>query len=220
MGNTSIFFIIIIILIFLSILYIIIRQRYVKINGEYYRVYGKQAKKAAYILDDINNFNIELLRHIRDKYLYNNYTTFIRQYGKLSQHTYNKRCNLISYLLWNYDPNKLQENFPYNTNGYTAYVLGKGEELNLCIRDKSLKSMKFTNRRLLEFVDIHELSHMSVEDYDHDDNFWNAFKFLLYEAQIMQNYIYQVGTNYDNNYCGLEVRYNPLDDNTLKEYFD
>ena len=138
---------------------------------------------------DIQRRNIEIL-----KFLKQNYPEDIRTQRML---TY-------------YNPDKLMENSPYSTSGDTAYVIGKGDEFRMCLRSRQTGELITDDQ--LTFVQLHEMSHIASVSYDHGQEFWTNFKWLLNRA-IEANIYHPVNYLYAPfDYCGLHVQYNPLYD--------
>lgn len=176
-----------------------------RIGDHYYKVYDEfnNSYEAAEILDSLNKDMLKLIRHLDTKYL--NDSSF-------------KDTNLIRgirQIKELYRPNNnIQENIPVNKHDDTAYTINKGEIISLCLRYLNDKN-KFHEYNSLSFVILHELAHVFSVTYDHDITFWKHFKFLLQEAIIIGIYD---PINYKLkpiNYCGIEVKYNPIYDPTL-----
>lgn len=176
-----------------------------RIGANYYKVYDEfnNSYDAAEILDKLNNDMLKLIRHLDEKYL---------------QTENNLDPNLIrgiKQIKALYRPNNnIQENIPLNATDDTAYTINKGEVIAICLRHLNDKN-NFHDYNSLSFVIIHELAHVFSITYDHDITFWRHFKFLLQEAIIIGVY---EPVNYKLNpinYCGIEVKYNPLHDPTL-----
>jgi hypothetical protein len=187
-----------------------LKNKSIYYEGEWYDVYdvNGDAMSAAAILASVNEFNISFLRHLKDKYITNP-----------SPYTSELRIDAVKFLLSNYNQNKLSDNIPTRRDSTTAFVKGKGSDFKLCLRakDKNAKGLKYNSLHDLDtilFVNLHELSHLSIKDMDHSTLFWNTFKFMLYEAKMMTGRTIMV----KDTYCGLDVTYNPLDDETLVLY--
>lgn len=159
--------------------------------------------KASEILAELNLFAIKLLRHLRDKYIWN-----------YSNNT--SARDITIFLLSNYNPDGIIENDP-SSDVNTSYVDDKGRVLALCLREKTSGNHKFHSMHVLQFVLIHEMSHMATIAIGHEEDFWTNFKFLLKEAELAGIY---TSVNYDKNpinYCSLEVTYNPYFDDELND---
>ena len=176
-----------------------------KIGDYYYKVYDEfnNSYDAAEILDSLNNDMLDLIKHLNKKYLTDpsfNDKNLIRGINQLNKL---------------YRPyNNIQENIPISSSDDTAYTINKGEIISICLRYLNDKD-KFHDYNSLSFVILHELAHVFSVTYDHDITFWKHFKFLLQEAIIIDVY---KPVNYKLkpiNYCGVEVKYNPLYDSSL-----
>ena len=90
----------------------------------------------------------------------------------------------------------------------SSYTINKGELMALCLRHKKGEH-PFHDYNTLQFVMIHELSHIASISEGHNQEFINNFRFLLREAKSFGNY---EPVNYSNkpiNYCGIKVTNNP-----------
>ena len=95
----------------------------------------------------------------------------------------------------------------WNEQG-TSFIVEKGEEMHLCLRDK--KTFKHHNINILMFVAIHELAHVMSSSFGHNEEFRLNFKFLLQNA--VDSGIY-TAENYNQspvNFCGIKVTSTPL----------
>lgn len=174
-------------------------------DGELYTVQNDLggAERAAGYVSLLHAGAIELMRHLRAKYLLGGAGA---QYPGREQFTRN--------LLARYNPDNVFENSPHNNNGDTSYTIDKGAQLALCLRSKSAGS-NLHHINILMFVKFHELTHIGSDVKDHPPEFWSAFKFVLQEAVECGTYR---PVNYSTNpeeYCGMSVKYNPLFDANL-----
>jgi hypothetical protein len=181
-------------------------------DGRCYKVASKYSKydQAGKILADINIFCIKLLRHLRNKYVFN-VTLGTDSYQIDKQRT---KTNITKFLLSNYNPDGIIENDPKN-NINTSYVEDKGKIFALCLREKTSGQNEFHKMEELEFVVIHEMAHMANEAIGHETDFWTVFKFLLKEAELAGLHIPVNYERYPMNYCSLVVDYSPYFDDTL-----
>jgi uncharacterized protein YxeA len=184
------------------------RSTEIYVDGDWYTVKGtKDAARTAQVLADINAFNIKLMRHLKMKYNVSLDKSY-GSYGDEANPYVPTKPQLVWMLLSNYNQNRIFEHMPSLMNKDTAFVIDKGEQYGLCVKDKNGEYHDFDT---LLFVDLHEMSHMSIHDVDHSLLFWNVFKFYLYEAkEVLGRKISTQGS-----YCGIEVKYNPLDDPSL-----
>lgn len=133
--------------------------------------------------------------------------------NKLVEHlgrTYPEKENVI-FLIKNYNPKKIKEILP--TSQYTAYSENKGEKIAFCLAKESKTSTdNMIDLNTLMFVALHEVSHLATKSIGHNDEFWNNFKFILQEAEIIDIY---KPIDYKNNnvdYCGTKIKDNPYYD--------
>lgn len=176
-------------------------------DGRCYEVVKKfnKSTNASYLLADLNIFSMKLMRHLRDKYIWSNSTNA-------------EAVDIVKFLLSNYNPDGIIENAPTGDVN-TSYVDNKGVVFAICLREKESGNNNFQHIHDLEFVVIHELSHMANRTYGHGADFWTTFKFLLREAEAANLH---KPVDYSVNpikYCSLEVEYSPYYDNTLNDLF-
>lgn len=161
--------------------------------------YLENPEKAALLLAQVNKTNLALIDYILLKYHYNKDATVY----KLALRLKNK-----------YMPDNLRENDPTSPND-TSYTEDKGQVVALCLREKVNNNQDFEQFNLIVFVSIHELAHIASIGYGHEDEFWYNFKLLLAEAAVSGLYDPVDYEKKPVNYCGLDVTYNPLYDNTI-----
>lgn len=96
----------------------------------------------------------------------------------------------------------------------TSYVINKGEQFVMCLRDTN---GNFHDMTLLKFVALHEISHIGSYVDQHEEEFWSNFKWLLTYTQrrgIYRNIDYSQSPV---RYCGsLLVNSNPYYDNGIR----
>lgn len=119
-------------------------------------------QEAANILARINQLYVRLITHLKRNKMNSPY------------------AEQIAYLCQNYRPDTLGEHIPTSLK-FTSYVAQKGIKIRLCLRTVEDRR-KFHDFNTLTFVALHELSHMMVRSYGHDESFWNSFRFILLEA--------------------------------------
>lgn len=112
-------------------------------------------------------------------------------------------------LVSKFNPKKIYETLP--TSEYTAYSQNKGEKLAFCLNTKK-NGGKLIDLNTLTFVAIHELSHIASKSIGHNEEFWNNFKFLLEEAEIIGVYKPEDYKEDPKNYCGMKITDNPYYD--------
>ncbi len=175
-----------------------------EVDGRCYNVVEKftDPVKASQLLAELNLFCLEVMKHLRTKYLWN----------------YNNNAEargIVRHLLSNYNPDGILENAPTG-NVNTSYVDDKGREFGICLREKQSGSNNFHTMHDLHFVVLHELSHMANINYGHEDDFWEIFKFILQEAMEANLHIPINYAKYPMNYCSLVVSHNPYFDRTIR----
>lgn len=161
-----------------------------------------EKQQAADMIAKINIFIISTMKYLRNKYIYND--------GGYSDNNLSKeqKKNIVVKLLTRYDPNRLRENNPISTKN-TSYVLNKGVEVAFCIREKISGNNNFHDFNVLQFVTLHEMSHIGMNGYGHNKHFWKVFKFLTEEAKEAGLYEPMDYSKKSVNYCGLTVTLNP-----------
>jgi len=177
-------------------------------DGNMYKVHNyDDAIDAANALSIINTTMINLITYLKHKYIGVGYTK------KIANKTPTDIYDAVIKILQRYNPDNLIENSPKDKED-TSYTLNKGSTIAFCLREKG-KNNTLHDINTLIFVAIHELAHIAIDDNEHPPKFWKMFKFLLLEAENGNIYKSQ---NYKKNpvkYCGMEVNYNPIFDNTL-----
>ena len=99
---------------------------------------------------------------------------------------------------------KLTENIPGSL--YVAYTVNKGDELNICLRNKD---ESFIDINTIMFVVIHELAHIITPETGHTENFWKNMRKLLDKAIELGLY-YDVDYSLEpTNYCGMDINSSP-----------
>lgn len=176
-----------------------------QLDGRCYKTVSKfeNPEKASEILAYLNLFSINLLKHLRNKYIWNYHPSVHAR-------------EISEFLISNYNPDGIIENAPTSSVN-TSYVDDKGKVFAICLREKTSGNNHFQDLHDLEFVVIHELAHMATESFGHEKDYWTHFKFLLKEAKEagLHNPInYRINPI---NYCSLEVTYNPYHDEFLKD---
>lgn len=86
----------------------------------------------------------------------------------------------------------------------TSYSVDKGEQVSLCLREKSIEK-PLHDINLLMYVTVHELAHIMSTTFGHDQNFGTNFVFLLRAA--VKSGVYRVD-DYSKNpkkFCGMDI---------------
>jgi hypothetical protein len=184
------------------------------IDGRYYRVatswwptplvdYTKSADTLAYM----NRFIVDVLRYVKQKYVIEKHV--------LNWHPFESQEELDAFLhrlINRYNPGVLRENVPLTTNN-TSFVRRKGEEVAFCIKKEG--GSIHDDIDTLQFVALHELTHIGTKAYGHGRQFWRNFKFVLHMARDSGHYDAVDYSKRNDAYCGLNITYNPLFDEAL-----
>jgi len=83
------------------------------------------------------------------------------------------------------------------SKGAIAYNVNKGYEIYVCMDNIGPRALNTAMHVL-----IHELSHSTVREYEHSDNFWKNFKDL--KEYCARHDLYKFG--YVGPYCGENIR--------------
>jgi hypothetical protein len=127
---------------------------------------------------------------------------------------------LVKYLTEKYpeDPRtqRLNERFDIDSiqetridSSHTSFSVDKGEEIHLCLRDKS-DNFNLHDINTLMFVALHEISHVASVNKGHDDEFKTNFVWILEHAAqigIFKNVDY---ARNNVKFCGEIINSNPL----------
>lgn len=168
------------------------------IDGEYYRVRDMPDKQfAADLLAKIRMKLTQLVSILMTKYP-------DKEQVKLLQKNY------VS------DPKRFIESTPEAE--HTSYSVNKGEEIHLCLRQRSSADERLVKENVMIFVSLHELAHVCTHSVGHGPDFWNNFGWLLKEAEEHGIYKYTDFTAQPVSYCGVSItdqpRYDPMKDGT------
>jgi len=144
--------------------------------------------EAANILHNLNIFSMKLLDKMYTKYQNNP-----------------KAMEFVNNLINKYDPDYLEENDPTFTVGHKTFTLNF-QRISICLRKKN---GEFYDMNTLQFVMMHELSHIAALEKNHDDRFWMVFKFILRSAEELVGYVPVQYEQYPFVYCGITVSHNP-----------
>lgn len=168
------------------------------IDGLNYKIvssfHDKTHKDAADHMAKINIFIIDLMRHLKGKYMRDNAEPI--------------RRHIVYNLLQRYNIDALRENNPSSTRD-TSFVLNKGDEIAFCLRKKHSSDEQFHEIETMKFIILHELAHLGLDSYGHGQQFWRTFHFLTHEAKEAGLY---EPIDYGNNnmiYCGVRITHNP-----------
>jgi hypothetical protein len=152
-------------------------------------------------LAKLNKFSIEFMRRLREKYVFNS-------------HPDEYRVKAVRYLLHNYDPTALTENVPVSKDT-TSYVENKGEVFAVCLREKLTGRNQFHDLHTLQFVMLHEMSHLASYGFGHGPEFWMNFKIMLQEAKEFGLHEPIDYSKRPVHYCSITIDYNPYFDASI-----
>jgi len=170
---------------------------------------------AAQRLAAVNTKVISLLRVLKKKYHIDETDDVVRAEGASHRVDEDKRL-MVGNLVANYNPDAIYENDPSAGNG-TSYTLNKGERMYVCLRDKT-RPGALIDENTLVFTVLHECAHIAnYNDIGHTVRFWEIFKFILQESTAAGIYT-PVDYGHDPvEFCGLQITYQPLYDNSLRQ---
>lgn len=168
-------------------------------DGRTYGTNGGDAKSAN-TLARTNQFLIDVMRHMRNKYR-GGYVPPNNPHDNPEQFR-----GFLDRLMRNYDPNVIRENVPLTTKN-TSYVTRKGEEIGFCLRNRT--GPPEIDENTLQFVALHELTHIGTYEYGHGEQYWKNFKFILQEATESGKYHPVDYSLHPIVYCGLSIKSNP-----------
>jgi len=156
---------------------------------------------ASKLLAELHLISIKLIKYVRDRHI--------------NSPDYKKR-EIVRLLLERYNAESIIENSPYDAVN-TSYVKNKGDVFAICLREKLSGNNNFHDRHLIEFVLIHELSHLADKNWGHKQSFWETFKFLLKEAKSAGIHDPVDYSKHPENYCYLDLTSNPYFNNRIKD---
>lgn len=171
------------------------------INDKSYHVHTKHndLQLAADTFAHIDIKVTEFLNYLNDKY-------------KNSENAKKKEVAML--MLNRYVYKNLRESSPLNSDNDTSYTINKGDVIAICIR--SGLDYGIHDFDTIMFVVLHELTHLAIKAYDHPDEFWQVFKFVLEEIEYSGMYKSINYSLYPVEYCGITVNYNPRYDPAIK----
>lgn len=94
-------------------------------------------------------------------------------------------------------------------SAHTSFSVDKGQEIHLCLRDKS-ENFNIHKINTLMFVALHEISHVASLNNGHEEEFQQNFVWILKHATsigIFQNVDYSAN---NESFCGETINSNPL----------
>ena len=160
--------------------------------------------KVEAILDKLNKDILKLISYMKDKYDEKCDADTLKVGDNcLSQKTNFYIKEILKRL--NYNPDNLIEHMPDRLNSLTAYNDNKGETIGICLRYEENGVIKFHDYNTIMFVLLHEFSHTLNKSYDHDEDFWTVFGYVINDAKEIG--IYKPVDYFSNNeiYCNLSI---------------
>lgn len=199
--------IIVIVILIIIIFYKIIRKQYDRFSIRYNVLYPSTMDDQYYYVHERH----EDMQNAADMFAEINYivTIFIDQlYNKYKDSNNSSKRSIAVFLKSRYNANNIRENSPLNVEKDTSYTINKGDLIAMCIRS-GMEYNQIHDIDITLFVTLHELTHISISAYDHPDDFWESFKFILIEAENFGLYISPDFATYPVEYCGIKINYNP-----------
>jgi hypothetical protein len=169
------------------------------IDNRIYNVVGgfTDKQEAANKLSLLHGFMIKFMKYIKTKYIIKRQNVTDQEY------------KFVTRILNNYRPDTLVENNPL-PGEETSYILNKGDKFGVCLRIKhGVKKNQFHEIDILQFVLLHEITHLGTLTYGHNEEFWHWFKFILHQAKNSGLYNPVDYKKYPETYCGISVASNP-----------
>jgi hypothetical protein len=178
--------------------YLTTTREFSEIDKRSYKVVSgfSDKQQAANKMSELHAFIIDVLSNLKKKFIINQEGT-------------PKEMGFVKRVLDRYNPDVLFENDP-KSGEETSYVVNKGDKFAICLRSKNIGSMgDFHDKNILQFVALHELSHLGSTTYGHNPEFWDWFEFMIIQAKLAG--LHEPVDYSKNNviYCGLPVRRNP-----------
>ena len=162
----------------------------------------KGGKQAVDNIARLNCFLVEFMRQMRKKYIDD------PRIGEEKQRLFTLN------LLERYDPDVIKENKSSGPTD-TSYVLAKGKSTVFCLRETKTGNNNLHKFDILKFVALHELTHIGCNEFGHGPEFWSNFKMVLENAVSFGLYEPVDYGLYPVTYCGLDLNYNPLFDDSI-----
>ncbi len=205
-------FLLIIIILLTVFLYDHYNNEKMSINGYVFNIRSNynNSSEVAKMLSELNARILKFLSYLKNKYAIN-----VFHEPQLDGYAnWQTRSDIVERMLKNYNFEEIYETDPATTTD-TSYTIQKGEKLYVCLRSKK-NHHQIHDPDDIFFVLLHELSHMGNIGWGHGTDFWEVFKFVLWEAKN-SNIYYPI--DYSKNpreYCGLEINYSPFYNDGLR----
>ncbi len=164
----------------------------------YSRVLSSVDNKYYYVKEDMNISSMKVKADTLAK-VNKNITKLIDHLSQLKNTPFDKNIILLKD---RYTLGSLYENI-YPDAHNTTYTINKGEQIAVCLEN----SRNFND---LNFVLIHELSHIGCESYGHNEEFKKFFSFLLEKSIEIGIYTYQDYSKNPSDYCGMIINNTPV----------
>jgi len=175
------------------------------VDGRSYNIAG--GRQHADTLARMNRFLVDVLRHIRHKY--------VRGRAHPPWNPFDTHEEFLAFaerLVDRYNPSVLRENVPTSLEN-TSFVVRKGEEIAFCLNREDGRI--HTEQNTLQFVALHELTHIGCLDYGHGIQFWKNFKFVIMAAGESGHHEVRDYSRNPETYCGLKIEYSPYFDDAM-----
>ena len=111
----------------------------------------------------------------------------------------------VKYLVKRYNPDQLSETAPGAK--YTSYSVNKGESIAMCLREPN---NSYIDMNTVNFVIIHELSHVMTPEVGHTPLFWRNMGYLLRKASEIGIYKFYDYGEKPIPYCGVTIDSTPF----------
>ncbi len=172
-------------------------------------------EEAAKLLARVNHTVIRFLRKLKEDYHIDETDDGCGHDSHLRAiNSPNDLYNIVDHLLDNYNPDVFYENDP-KTASDTSYTINKGDSMYICLRNRDRPNTLVDESTLL-FTMLHEISHIAnYRGWGHGKDFWACFKFIFHLAQLAGIYSPVDYSKYPTNFCGLNINYNPLFDDSV-----
>lgn len=190
---TAIIIVLLILIIHLNT-HVMVKNSY---NGKAYSVMNFSDKQeASDLLYEVNHRLVILFKYVKYKY--------------------GDSYEPINKMLGYFDPDIIAEMIPNKISPSVAYVIDKGDVLNLCLR-KTFSDYSLHDINIIMFVVLHEVSHLTTEDIEHTQQFWENFHMILKNAVECGIYEPTDYSKHNIKFCRSEmnITYNPLYDHSL-----
>lgn len=107
---------------------------------------------------------------------------------------------------WNGNINEIEATF--KKNQILGYNINKGESIHVCLVNPKDNTI-ISDYNTMFFVILHELAHIMTKTYNHDEEFWNNFSFLIEFCH--DNGLYDYIDYHENpiNFCGGVINSTP-----------